>query len=226
MTSGNRQPGDDPARELFERLHDPSRVLALSDGVVAIIITLLVLEIHVPELAAGQSLSVALREIRPSLTAFAISFVLAGMYWVAHRDLFALIRRTDRGLVWLNLLYLLPLSLLPFGASLLGRFDREPAALHIYGLILLAITVMRLVIWLYAVNRPHLLWRPPDERQRRAGLGLAGFPGLLYLLAILLASAAPGVSLAIYAGLPLLYFLSITVLRGTRKRNQEYADFT
>jgi uncharacterized membrane protein len=226
MTSGNRQPGDDPARELFERLHDPSRVLALSDGVVAIIITLLVLEIHVPELSQGQSLNAALREIRPSLTAFAFSFVLAGMYWVAHRDLFALIRRTDRGLVWLNLLYLLPLSLLPFGASLLGRFDREPAALHIYGLILLAITVMRLVIWLYAVNRPHLLWRRPDERQRRAGLGLAAFPGLLYLLAILLASAAPGVSLAIYAGLPLLYFLSITVLRGTRKRNQEYADFT
>ena len=226
MTSGNGQPGDDPVRELFERLHDPSRVLALSDGVVAIIITLLVLEIHVPELSQGQSLNAALREVRPSLTAFAISFILAGMYWVAHRDLFALIRRTDRGLVWLNLLYLLPLSLLPFGASLLGRFDREPAALHIYGLILLAITVMRLVIWLYAVNRPHLLWRRPDERQRRAGLGLAAFPGLLYLLAILLAGAAPGVSLAIYAALPLLYFLSITVLRGTRKRNREYADFT
>jgi uncharacterized membrane protein len=224
--SGNGQPGDDPARELFERLHDPSRVLALSDGVVAIIITLLVLEIHVPELAKGQSLSTALREVRPSLTAFAISFILAGMYWVAHRDLFALIRRTDRGLVWLNLLYLLPLSLLPFGASLLGRFDQEPAALRIYGLILLAITVMRLVIWLYTVNRPHLLWRRPDERQRRAGLGLAAFPGLLYLLAILLARVAPGVSLAIYAGLPLLYFLSITVLRGTRKRNVEYADFT
>jgi uncharacterized membrane protein len=223
--SGNGQPGDDPARELFERLHDPSRVLALSDGVVAII-TLLVLEIHVPELAKGQSLTAALREIRPSLTAFAISFILAGMYWVAHRDLFALIRRTDRGLVWLNLLYLLSLSLLPFGASLLGRFDQEPAALHIYGLILLVITVMRLVIWLYAVNRPYLLWRRPDERQRRAGLALAVVPGLLYLLAILLAEVAPGVSLGIYAGLPLLYFLSVTVLRGTRKRNQEYADFT
>ncbi|MFL6297851.1 MAG: TMEM175 family protein, partial [Actinomycetes bacterium] len=69
----------DSARALLERLHDPARVLALSDGVFAIIITLLVLEIHVPELTQGHSLNEALAEVRPSLTAFVISFVLAGM---------------------------------------------------------------------------------------------------------------------------------------------------
>ena len=79
---------------MVERTYDPARVLALSDGVFAIIITLLMLEIHVPELAQGHSLNEALAEVRPSLTAFVISFTLAGMYWVAHRDLFALIRRT------------------------------------------------------------------------------------------------------------------------------------
>ena len=81
-------------RALAERLHDPTRVLALSDGVFAVIITVLVLEIHVPELTRGQSLNQALGEVQPSLTAFVISFVLAAMYWVGHRDLFALIRRT------------------------------------------------------------------------------------------------------------------------------------
>jgi uncharacterized membrane protein len=217
---------DERTRELLERLHDPARVLALSDGVFAILITLLVLEIHVPELAQGHSLNQALREIRPSLVAFVISFILAGMYWVGHRDLFALIRRTDRGLVWLNILYLLPLCLLPFAAGLLGRYDREPVALRIYGLLLVAIAVMRVVIWLYATNRPHLLWRPLDDRQRRAGLAINLYPGLVYLLAFLLARSAPTLSLLIYAGLPLLYFASITVLRGSRKRNLEYADFT
>jgi uncharacterized membrane protein len=217
---------DEPTRELLERLHDPARVLALSDGVFAILITLLVLEIHVPELTQGHSLNQALHEIRPSLVAFVISFILAGMYWVGHRDLFALLRRTDRGLVWLNILYLLPLCLLPFAAGLLGRYDREPVALRLYGLLLVAIAVMRVVIWLYATNRPHLLWRPLDDRQRRAGLALNLYPGLVYLLAFLLARSAPGVSLAIYGGLPLLYFLSITVLRGSRQRNREYADFT
>jgi uncharacterized membrane protein len=201
-------------------------VLALADGVFAVVITLLVLEIHVPELTQGQSLAEALAEVRPSFSAFVVTFILTGMYWVGHRDLFALIRRTDRGLVWLNLLYLLPVCLLPFSAGLLGRYDQEPVALHIYGLVLLAIAVMRVVIWWYATSRPYLLWQRLDDRQRRAGLALAVFPGLIYLLAILVAAAAPTLSLLIYAGAPVLYFLSITVLRSGRKRDQEYADFT
>jgi uncharacterized membrane protein len=216
----------DHARAMFEREHDPSRVLAITDGVFAIITTLLVLDVHVPELSQGQSLNEALLEVRSSLTAFAISFVLAGMYWVGHRDLFALIRRTDRGLVWLNILYLLPLCLLPFGTKLLGRYGQEPRALRIYGLVLVGIALMRVVIWLYATNRQHLLWQRLDDRQRRAGLALAVAPGLAYLLAILVAGVAPVVSLAIYAGLPLLYFLSITVLRRGRKGEQEYGEFT
>jgi uncharacterized membrane protein len=216
----------DATRHLRERLHDPARVLALSDGVFAIIITLLVLEVHVPELTQGHTLNEALAELRPSLVAFVISFILAGMYWVGHRDLFALIRRTDRGLVWLNILYLLPLCLLPFGAGLIGRYDTEPVALRIYGLLLVVIAAMRAVIWLYATNRPHLLWQRPDANQRRAGLAINLYPGLVYLLAFLVAKAAPGISLMIYATMPVLYFLSITVLRRGRQRNQEYADFT
>jgi uncharacterized membrane protein len=226
VTAGPGERGDEEARAQLERLHDPARVLALSDGVFAIIITLLVLEVHVPELTQGQSLTEALTEIRPSFQAFVISFILAGMYWVGHRDLFALIRRTDRGLVWLNILYLLPLCLLPFGAGMLGRYEQEPVALRIYGLVLVAIAPMRAIIWLYATNRPHLLWQRPDASQRRAGLALNVLPGLIYLLAFLVARNAPAVSLAIYAGIPLLYFLSITVLRGSRRRDEEFAEFT
>jgi uncharacterized membrane protein len=79
----------------------------VADEPEATIMTLLVLDVRVPELAQGQSLNEALAEVRPSFTAFVVSFIIAGMYWVGHRDLFALIRRTDRGLVWLNILFLL-----------------------------------------------------------------------------------------------------------------------
>jgi uncharacterized membrane protein SpoIIM required for sporulation len=109
---------------------------------------------------------------------------------------------------------------------MIGRYDQEAVALRIYGLVLVTITIMRVVIWLYATNRPHLLWQRLDDRQRRAGLALNLVPGLVYLLAFLVAEAAPRLSLLIYAGLPVLYFLSITVLRWGRKGNQEYADFT
>jgi uncharacterized membrane protein len=87
---------DERDRHSYERAHDPARVLALTDGVFAIILTLLVLEIHVPELAGGQTLVDALREVRPSFTAFLISFVVVAIAWAGHRDTFSLIRRADR----------------------------------------------------------------------------------------------------------------------------------
>ena len=81
-----------------ERRRDPSRVLALTDGVYAIIITLLVLDIHVPELSAHETLGAAISEVRPSFIGFTIAFIVAAMQWVGHRDLFTLIRDTDRGI--------------------------------------------------------------------------------------------------------------------------------
>jgi uncharacterized membrane protein len=201
-------------------------VLALSDGMFAIVMTLLVLDVHLPDLSRGLSLAEALNEIRPSLTAFVISFILAAMYWVGHRDLFRMIRRTDRFVVWLNVLYLLPACLLPFAASILGRYDLEPVALRLYGLVLLAIALMRVCIWVYATRHPNLLWESSDKRVLRAGLAVTITPGLIVLVAIATAGIAPWLSLLIYAAIPVLYFLSITVLRSNRWRNQEYADFT
>jgi uncharacterized membrane protein len=223
---GGQEDDESTLGVVAQHLHDPTRVLALSDGVFAIVITLLVLDVHVPELSQGHTLAQALEETRPSLVAFVISFIIAGTYWVGHRDIFALIRRTDRGIVWLNLLYLLPLCLLPFAASLVGRYTLEPVALRIYGLVLLLIAVMRSVAWVYISSHPHLLWRRLGVRQRQAGLGLAAGPAVAYLLALLVAGVVPLASLAIYAAVPLLYFLSISLLRRGRLGMRFYADFT
>ena len=119
---------DEARKEASDRMNDPGRALALSDGVFAIDLTLLVLELHVPDLAAGQSLLDALGDIRPSFVAFLLSFMVAASAWINHCDLFALIRRTDRYLVWLNVPYLLPVSILPFGAALLARYETNPIA--------------------------------------------------------------------------------------------------
>ena len=213
-------------RERYDRQHDPARVLALSDGVFAIIITLLVLEIHVPELTGGQSLREALREVRPSFTAFLISFFVTAIAWAGHRDLFAHIRRTDRTLVWLNILYLLPLSLLPFGAALISRYDRESVALSLFGIQLLLIAVTRLIVWLYATNRPHLLYEPISPRTKRVGVLIVAVPAALYLLAIVIADSAPGASMAIYAGVPILYFLALFIDRSTAPPGTEEDEFT
>jgi uncharacterized membrane protein len=213
-------------RRRYDRQHDPARVLALSDGVIAIVITLLVLEIHVPELTRGQDLTEALRELRPSFIAFLISFVVTAIAWAAHRDLFALIRRTDTSLVWLNILFLLPLTLLPFGVALLARYDQESVALRLYGIQLLLIAITRLIIWLYATNRPHLLYEPISRRTKTVGVLIVAVPTALYVLAILIAESAPEASLAIYAGAPVLYFIGIVVNRSTAPPGAEEDDFT
>jgi uncharacterized membrane protein len=218
----------DQRRELrrYDRQHDPARVLALSDGVFAIVITLLVLEIHVPDLTRGQDLSEALREVRPSFIGFLISFVVTAIAWAGHRDLFALIRRTDRTLVWLNLVYLLPLTLLPFGAALISRYDRESVALRLYGVQLLLIALTRLIVWLYATNRPHLLYEPIGRRTEMVGVLIVAVPAALYMLAILIAEGAPEASMMIYAGVPILYFVAVFVDRSTAPPGAVEDDFT
>jgi uncharacterized membrane protein len=213
-------------RRRFERSHDPARLMALSDGVFAIIITLLVLEIHVPDLTGGQQLSDALHEVRPSFVAFLLSFFVVAIAWTGHRDLFAHIRLTDRNLVWLNLLYMLPLSLVPFGAALIATYDRDPVALRMYGFMLLAIALTRLFIWLYATNRPHLLHEPMDRRSRSLGVLLTMVPAAIYVLAILIAERAPTASLVIYAGVIVLYLVSVVVARTTAPPGAAERDFT
>lgn len=199
----------------YERGTDPSRVLALSDGVFAIVITLLVLEIHVPDLSRGQTVGEALAEIRPSFVAFIISFVVVAIAWIGHRALFALIQRTDRTLVLLNFVYLLPLCILPFGASLISRFDTDPVALAIYGMVLVAITLTRLAIWWYATGRPFLLYAPVERPSRRSTAAVVIVRGAAYLFAILIAERAPAASLAIFGLVPVVYLIALALKRGS-----------
>ena len=216
---------DEQVRRVYERGTDPTRVLALSDGVFAIILTLLVLEIHVPELGPGQTLQNALREIRPSLTAFLISSLVVAIAWAGHRDVFALIRRTDRAIVWLNFLYLLPLSILPFGAAMLATYERDPIAIKVYGMILVATVVTRLAMWLYATKRTHILLAPVDPRSRR-GRGVPRGVSRLGVSGRLPGCGAPAVAIAIYALVPVLYFVTIWILRSSAPKGSVSDEFT
>ena len=209
-----------------ERRRDPSRVLALTDGVYAIIITLLVLDIHVPTLEAHETLGTAISEVRPSFISFTIAFIVAAMQWVGHRDLFTLIRDTDRGIVWLSLLTLFTACLLPFGSALLSRYHQDPLALRMFGLILIATSLSRTIIWVYATRRPSVVHDPIDRPSYWSGLALSVFPLVIYAVAFALAGTSTGASLAVYASAPVLYFITITLLRQLAPRGSEERQFT
>src|SRR5438270_13814781 len=103
---------------------ETSRIEAFSDGVFAIAITLLILDVHVPTISQGP-LGAALRRQWPTYIAYLISFAFIGIMWVNHHRLFNHIRRSDNGLMFLNLLLLLGVSAVPFPTALLARGQND-----------------------------------------------------------------------------------------------------
>ncbi len=167
-----------------------------------------------------------MRDVWPNLVVFAISFVLTGLYWVIHRDMFNLVRGVNRELVWLNILFILPVALVPAAAALLGAYSRDAFALRLYGLLLVVIALMRLALWYYIATRRHLLIEHIPPRTFWTGALLSIALILIYLIAMLFADVAPYLSLGIYAGVPLLYFIGITFVRRLAPKGSLERGFT
>ena len=100
------------------------RIEAFSDGVFAIAITLLVLNLQVPEIATVSELASKLGALWPKLVSYVLSFMVVGIYWVAHHNTFHYIKRSDRNLLWLNILMMLFVVFIPFPAALLGQYPQ------------------------------------------------------------------------------------------------------
>jgi uncharacterized membrane protein len=210
-----------------ENLRSPDRVVFLSDGVFAIVLTLLVLEIKVPHDLSHDSFRHALAELRPTLVAWIISFLITAMFWVAHRDIFARVRFVNRDLVWLNLLFLLPAALLPFAASLMGEYPDDRVALQLYGIVAVAVSVMRFAMYWYVVRRPKLLWPPQSGKQRlEEGFLLSALPVWIYLIAIGVAFASTTASIALFFSVPVIYFLAVTIARDRWGSTSEADEFS
>jgi uncharacterized membrane protein len=107
------------------------RIESFSDNVFAFTMTLLVLQISVP-VVHGDNVSAALSQgliaLIPKLLVYILSFVLICIWWVAHHHLFHIIKRSDRGLLWLNNLFLLSITFIPFPTALMGTYPHERLA--------------------------------------------------------------------------------------------------
>lgn len=164
------------------------RFEAFSDGVFAIAITLLVLEISVPE-GSGDDLLGAFLAQWPSYLAYLVSFVTIGVTWLEHAVITHYLHGVDRALVRINLLLLLLVSFLPFPTSLVAEHiqdeDAERVATTIFGINLFLISLVVSTLWRYAVRRG--LVRPDAENKEIEALGgrlapsLAGYVGLILL---------------------------------------------
>jgi uncharacterized membrane protein len=191
-----------------------SRIEAFSDGVFAIAITLLVLEIKIPHPADGQTASFdlahALMRQWPNYFAYVLSFVTIGIYWANHHYIFKLYRKTSHCFILLNIVFLMAISFLPFPTAVLGDFiadlDHARAAVVFYSSGLLLPAVTWFLMWIYAVRT-----RIVDERLEPAFVRRLTWQYMLsvifYLTAVALAFFHAISSLVLCVGLTLLYLL-------------------
>ena len=168
-----------------------SRLEAFSDGVVAIIITVMVLELKVPDGAGWADLG----PLRSTFLSYAMSFVFVGIYWNNHHHLLQAIRHVDGRVLWANLHLLFWLSLTPFVTAWMGEHDFAPAPVALYGIVLLfaAIAYFVLTRALMALHGRDSVLAAAVGRDVKGLVSLA-----LYVLAIALAFVSSGLACALY----------------------------
>jgi uncharacterized membrane protein len=176
------------------------RLEAFSDGVLAIIITIMVLELHAPD---GADLA-ALRPLVPSAVSYVLSFIYLGIYWNNHHHMMHITRRVDGGILWANLHLLFWLSLVPFVTAWMGDnpFAAVPTAL--YGVVLLMAAIA------YWILQQVIIASEGHESPLRNAIG-RDWKGKLspvaYVVAVLSALTWPWVANAIYTGMAILWLV-------------------
>jgi TMEM175 potassium channel family protein len=194
-------------------LSETTRIEAFSDGVFAIAITLLVLEIHIPSAETGRTsgLVMALRELWPSYLGYVISFVTIGIMWANHHSIFSLVRRSDRYFMLINVAFLMGISFLPFPTAVLAEYLPEPeqrqTAVAFYSATLVVIALLFNVLWRYAIRGGHLL-EPNADRKAMGVISQRYVLGpFVYALSFGLAFVNVWASLAVHGALAIVFLL-------------------
>src|SRR2546422_3513938 len=200
---------------------DTARLEAFSDGVFAIAITLLIIEVHVPAREHAETLGHELLRIWPSYLGYLTSFLTIGVMWINHHYVFELIDRVDRTMLLLNTLLLMLIAFVPFPTAVLAQFVETGGARSaavLYGATLTLTAIAYFAWWRYAsAGRRLICGEGPDE-----GIGdinPAHTPGgLLYGGAALVAFLQPWVSAALYLGIAVFYALPLAQWRARLAR--------
>ena len=176
------------------------RLEAFSDGVIAIIITIMVLELRPPEGTRVEDLL----PLGPTLLSYVLSFALLGAYWSNHHHLLQAAKTVDGRVLWANLHLLFWLSLFPFGTAWMGQHDFAPVPVAAYGLLMLLAALAY-----YALARA-LIAVPGQPRTLADAIGRdvkGKISPVLFALAIPIALVAPAISMTIYIGVVVMWLL-------------------
>ena len=174
------------------------RLEAFSDGVYAIVITLLILTIRIPEVPA-KALGATLIKMLPEMFTYFLSFFVVGLYWFAHHRVSHQVKQIDGTFIWLNMIWLLFVSVMPFPAALLGRYPLQAIPIAIYGTDLILANATGFLITAYLKNHPELSVTPISSEALRGQMPVYLATNGIYLVAIGFGWALPWLSYSLYA---------------------------
>jgi uncharacterized membrane protein len=138
---------------------EKSRIAALVDGIFAVAMTLLVLDLKLPEgtkMSNDPAVWRQLFELTGRFSTYSLSFIVLGIFWIGHHSLFHFVRRVSRDMLWLNLLFLLFITLLPFSTNLLSGHSHLQTPVVVYGINLLLVCFISLLQLSYLGRHPEL----------------------------------------------------------------------
>jgi len=186
-------------------LFTPNRLEALTDGIFAIVMTLLVLDLSITGISQSSvqtELPQRLFESWPKFLSYVMSFIILGMIWISHHRMFHYIKRANPMLMWINILFLMFVALVPFSTRLIGDYLWTQVPFVVYGINMSLIFVVRLALWNYASGKFRLVdssINPSVIKRLKLFIGIV--PLIMFLLLI-------GVSfINIIAGYVILWLL-------------------
>ncbi|MDA4137142.1 MAG: TMEM175 family protein [Thaumarchaeota archaeon] len=197
-----------------------ARVEALTDGIFATVMTVLVLTLSVPVIAGGslsnvqlgQDVDAAVQGLLPDMLSYVLSFLLLAVMWMSHHYVFHYIAKINRQLLWLNIVFLLTIGFIPFSTALLGRYPLVQLSVIIYGANVAGVAIAMQTFLQYAVRSKMLI----AEGDSKALMGRIIFRWrlgvIIYSSAILVSFASTEVSIAIYV-VALCYYVISSSLR-------------
>jgi len=204
-----------PDVDSHDQVYGLDRLLALSDGVFAFAMTLLVVQLLVPQLGPGQvgQLGTKLLDQVRSYISYLISFAVISIYWYSHHRLFRYVRRWDVWLIALNLGALLFIAVMPFPTAIVGRYGDQTVSVVIYAAILGSAGLFIWLMWWYGIRR-QLLTRRLEQHAARQFRWRAFLTPVVFYLSIPVAFCQPRIAQTSWG----LIWLGIYVLSRPRRR--------
>jgi TMEM175 potassium channel family protein len=204
-----------------------NRIEAFTDGVFAIIVTLLVLELKVPALnnpRSASELAERLIELLPQFLSWLISFVIVCKFWLNHHHIFGLARHANYSLVWLNVIFLMCQSFIPFPTALMGEHSSNPLAVSFFGCVMAINTVAFIAMHRYILRR---LLKPELANAQTPHIILKSFVGVVsYLVGAACAWYKVDVAFAVYFLTPLFFIVPPQSQKANPQAFQDHSSVT